>query len=140
MFEKLTAELSIVCGYPRLAIRLAAAISFSSVLSLSGWWLISTNWTFLWVFVFLFSAGGDVLFKLSVVVLLFFGARAAEELFFWPLFFENFSSRLLPDMFSKIDSIIALFVILLHLFAKWSLNLLLTVFLLRADCFLILKW
>ena len=82
MFEKVTAKLSIVCGYPRLAIGFAAVISFSSVLSLSGWWLMSTNQTILWVFVFLFSAGGDVLFKLSVVVLLFFGARAAEELFF----------------------------------------------------------
>ena len=53
------------------------------MLSLSGWWLISANRTILWVFVFLFSAGGDVLFNLSAVVILFLGASAAEELFFY---------------------------------------------------------
>ena len=89
MFKKVTSQLSIIHGYPKLAIRLSAAVSFSSVLSLSGWWFISTNRTIFGrsysclVLVATFCSN----YYLSRVTV--FGARASEELFFWPFFFFN---------------------------------------------------
>ena len=86
MFEKDTTKLSNTSGQPRLDIRLSAAVSFSHVLSLFGWLLISTNRTILRGFVLFLSDGGEVLFKLPVMLLFWSGARAAREIFFGRFF------------------------------------------------------